>query len=615
MNNIEKFKLISDGNFNYSGVVENVFDFIENKQLLRPELWRRFVLQFREDSDFDAGWRGEYWGKMMRGASLVYSYTQNEKLYDILAETIRDMIESADESGRISSYGKNHEFDGWDLWCRKYVLLGMQYFLDICKDDVLYEDVIVSMRKQADYIIAHIGKGEGKTEITSATRDWNGLNSSSILEPFVRLYKLTEEKEYLDFAEYIISCGGIDNGDIFELAYENKLLPYQYPVTKAYEMISCFEGLLEYYKIVRNEKHKTAIINFADKILESDFTSIGSAGCAHELFDNSTYTQHLAEGNKEMQETCVTVTLMKFFQRLHLLTGDPKYADAVETSFYNAYMGAMNTEDRIGNWKEKYAPYFDVENLIYEPLPFDSYSPLSAGPRGIGVGGIRPMSDKHYYGCCACIGSAGVGTVHKLHYVKTENGIAVNMFIAGNAEFKTPNGNDFAIETQTNFPACGSVKFILSLKKPEKFELLIRNPSWSNNTKLNINGEQLEVAKGYIKLDRIWENGDVITLEFDMATKVIYPTSDTKTHIALRRGPIIFAANTLLGYNPRMPIKVKTKSDGTVDAKESNTSPYPCMVEVEIPLTNGRHLTLTDYASAGKSWSHDEKIAVWMPAE
>ena len=267
MNNREKFKLISDTNFKYSGVVENVFDFVENKQFLRPDLWKRFVQQFREDSDFDAGWRGEYWGKMMRGASLVYSYTKNEKLYKILTETVRDMIESADESGRISSYGKNHEFDGWDLWCRKYVLLGMQYFLDICKDDKLYTDVVSSMKKQADYIIEHIGSGDGKIEITAATQNWNGLNSSSILEPIVRLYNLTNEKKYLDFAEYIISCGGIDNGNIFELAYENKLYPYQYPVTKAYEMISCFEGLLEYYKTVGNEKHKTTIINFADKIL------------------------------------------------------------------------------------------------------------------------------------------------------------------------------------------------------------------------------------------------------------------------------------------------------------------------------------------------------------
>ena len=30
------------------------------------------------------GWRGEYWGKMMRGASMLVKYTKNEDIYKIL---------------------------------------------------------------------------------------------------------------------------------------------------------------------------------------------------------------------------------------------------------------------------------------------------------------------------------------------------------------------------------------------------------------------------------------------------------------------------------------------------------------------------------------------------
>ena len=611
----EKFTLIDDAFLKYNGEVQNVFDFVESRQLLRPELWRRFVQQFREDADFDAGWRGEYWGKMMRGASLVYSYTKNEKLYDILAETVRDMIESADESGRISSYGADHEFDGWDLWCRKYVLLGMEYFLDICKDKTLYNDVVNSMKRQADYIIAHIGDEDGKTAITSATRDWNGLNSSSILESIVRLYNITNERKYLDFAEYIISCGGVDNGNVFELAYEGELSPYRYPVTKAYEMISCFEGLLEYYKATGCEKYKTAVINFADKILETDFTVIGSAGCKHELFDNSSLTQHLGEWTGEMQETCVTVTLMKFFSRVYLLTGKSEYADAVETSFYNAYMGALNTEGNIGNWKEKYAPYFDVEKLIYEPLPFDSYSPLTSGCRGIGVGGIKPMSDNHYYGCCACIGSAGVGLIPKIHYVKTESGFAVNMFIDGTAKMSTPNGCELLLDTKTLYPADGKVKISISVKEPENFEILIRNPRWSENTSLLLNGEEVSVTKGYISLDRIWSDGDEIEFSLDMKTRVVFPLSanpDFPKRIALRRGPIMLAEDSRLGYSPDEEADFSVNADGTINTTPTDASPYHCMVQVDVPLTNGRKITLTDYASSGRTWNEQSKIAVWM---
>jgi hypothetical protein len=178
----------------YNGFVDDAFKFIEEFQLISPEHWRRFVYQFRSDADADRGWKGEYWGKMMRGASLVYAYTKNPELYDVLSDAIEDMINAASVDGRISTYPRNAEFDGWDLWCRKYVLLGMQYFLDICKDNSLRERVIQSMKGQLDYIIAHIGSENGKKDINKATRNWRGLNSSSILEPVVRLYNITGEK-------------------------------------------------------------------------------------------------------------------------------------------------------------------------------------------------------------------------------------------------------------------------------------------------------------------------------------------------------------------------------------------------------------------------------------
>ena len=67
------------------------------------------------------------------------------------------------------------------------------------------------MCEQIDYIISKIGpKEDGKKPITSATRHWRGLNSSSILEPVVRLYSITGKKSYFDFAEYIVNEGGMD---------------------------------------------------------------------------------------------------------------------------------------------------------------------------------------------------------------------------------------------------------------------------------------------------------------------------------------------------------------------------------------------------------------------
>lgn len=636
----DRFLVDYDNVVSYEGFVDKSIRYIEDFQLLSGDLWSRFVQQFKEeDADYEAGWRGEYWGKMMRGACFTYSYTKNPELYQALTRTVIDMMEAQEENGRISSYAVNHEFDGWDIWSRKYVLLGMQYFLEICDDADLAKKVIKSMCRQVDYIMTKIGKKEeGKMEITKATRHWRGLNSSSLLEPIVRLYSITKEQKYFDFATYIVECGGIDVANIFELAYEDKFYPYQYPVTKAYEMTSCFEGLLEYYRVTGIEKYKVSVINFANKILESDFTIIGSCGCTHELFDHSTVRQANTTNGEIAQETCVTVTLMKFFYQLTLLTGDARYSDAFEISLYNAYLGAINTDKVVEPMIKREHP-----DWFIEPLPFDSYSPLTAGTRGNGIGGLKVMSDNHYYGCCACIGSAGNGLISKMALLSTEKGFVLNLYVPGTMKSKTESGNEIRFCTKTDYPKNGNVKITIEPHSIEKFELLLRNPAWSENTKIAVNGIAQNVGKGYVAIEREWSSGDVIELELDMRTKAIYPTAYghdilmnhvvwganymvatydeedpmAKNHIALQRGPVVLAQENRLGYSVDDPVRVQVGADGYVDVTvpETEIAPYEHILELEVPLADGKKMHVTDYASAGKLWTEESKMAAWMLTE
>ena len=624
-------------NYKFNGIIDDSVKFVEENQILREDLWKRFVTQFKEeDADAEGGWRGEYWGKMMRGACFVYEYSQNPKLYQVLTDTIKDMLTAEDELGRISTYAVNHEFDAWDLWGRKYVLLGMQYYLEICKDETLKAEVIACMCRQVDYMISKIGlPEEGKLLITRATRHWRGLNSASILEPVVRLYKLTKEQKYFDFATYIVNCGGTDVVNIFDLAYEDKFYPYQYPVTKAYEMTSCFEGLLEYYFVTGEEKYKTSVVNFANKVLESDFTIIGCSGCTHELFDHSTVRQANTTNGRIQQETCVTVTLMKFFYRLAMLTGDSKFADAFEISLFNAYLGSINTESVIDP-----GMYIVHPDWKAEALTFDSYSPLTADVRGKGIGGLKTMSDMHYYGCCVCIGPAGLGLAAKMAAYTDDKAVTLNLFIDGEMHIKTPAGNPLTLKTDTTYPVSGRVKVSLVLDNAEKFALKIRIPAWSKRTGLALNGELVEVNDGYAVLNREWKAGDQIELLLDMRTEAIkpipygtqilmnrviwganmmIPTFDeedpmAKFHLALRRGPIILAQENRLGYSVDEPVEILVREDGYVDVTfpENPIAPYENIFELQVPLTDGSKMHVTDYASAGKLYNEESKMAAWM---
>ena len=600
---------VADGAISLKGNLNNAIRFIEDKQLLAPALWEKFVTQFRDTTpkadDADIGWRGEYWGKMMRGACFTYAYTKNEKLYKILTETVKDMMTTHGEGGRISSYSVEKEFMGWDLWSRKYVLLGMQYFLEICKDKDLADKIIESMCRQADYMINLIGSPEeGKRLITQCASHWKGLSASSILEPFVRLYNITGYPRYRKFASYIVECGGIYTEpavSIFELAYEDKLDPYQYPVTKAYEMMSCFEGLLEYYRVTKIEKWKTAVINFANRVRTSDITVIGCSGCTHELFDHSAVRQTNTIYNGALQETCVTVTWMKFCFQLLSITGNPVFADEIEKSAYNALLGSINFE-------------LDMRN---GGLPFDSYSPLLFNTRLRGVGGKKIMADGTYYGCCACIGSAGTGIIGRSAVMLKENGIVINLFEKAKITTKTPSGKELSVSMETEYPADGTVNIQLENSPEEEFTVSVRIPEWSKNTIVSFNGASVGVTPGsYAAFKKVWTKGDYITLKFDMRCKIMYALDDPEDknsayHVALRRGPLALARDSRAGDIENV-VKFAPDADGYVPCVPSDVS-FEHFHAFKVTEENGNTFDMVDYASAGRTWDERSLVTVWMP--
>ena len=599
------------------GIIDNAAQFIQKHQLCDKALWAKFVDQFRIQQDGDnKGWRGEYFGKMMRGGALVYAYTKDEELYNILTDAVRDMLTVAEDDGRVSSYVREKEFTYWDIWCRKYVLLGLEYYLDICRDDALKGQITEFIKNAADYILAHVG--EGKIKITMAAGSWLGVNSSSILEPMVRLYKITNEQRYLDFAKYIVECGGAEGVNIFEAAYRNELLPYQYGVSKAYEIMSCFEGLLEYYYVTGIEKYKIAVINFARGIIDSEISIIGCSGVTHELFDHTRNRQTVPYDI--IQETCVTVTWMKFCSRLLNLTGESVFADEMEKSLYNAYLGALNTEHRESEYMFNKIPGVT-------PLPsylaFDSYSPLVPLKRGRKVGGNQFLSDLSYYGCCACIGAAGIGVVLQNVLNVKEDTVTINFFEKMDADLKV-GGKDVHLKMTTDYPLCGKIKIEISAKEPVRFTLKTRNPAFTGG------------AIGYRYFDKEWSS-DIIEFELPMEFKAHYPEKwdrdivfikDVHTengfhttiaeevihnpehdkYVAITKGPLVLAADSRTGksadsvfdFEPVGKLCNNEIADGV-----------PCPVKYEFTDKNGEKFYLVDYMSAGKDW--ETLIAAWLP--
>lgn len=589
----------------FQGAFADALSFITENQLLDTGRWKEFVRQYRIKSDSaNRGWRCEYFGKMMRGACLVFEVTHDEKLYSVLREAVEDLLSAQDSDGRFSTYTEETEFSGWDMWGRKYIMLALEFFLPICRAEELKARIITALCRHADRITEKTGVGEGKIPVSSTSDFWMGVNALSILEPFVKLYNITGEQRYLDYASELVAEGESLGSRIFTLAAEDKFDPYEYPETKAYETMSCFQGLAEYYFVTGEEKYRRAVMNFARRLLSADVTVIGCCGCTHELFDHSSFAQTDDAFQGIMQETCVSVTLIGFCLQLLRLTGDPVYADTVEISLYNDWLGSLNTHKNALEMKTK-------DGSVYSAfLPFDSYSPLRDGVRGKKVGGFQKMENGSFYGCCACIGAAGIGYVAKESLVMRGNSLYLNFYQDGEYNLTFGDGKALCLFVSGGYPYRGEIVIKLTGDTSRVEKLFLRIPAYSKRTRVSFGRECLEAKQGYLEL-QLDKGAEEIHIGFDMRIFPIFPEKGApgeNEYIAFRRGCITLAADARLGYTAEEVIAPELLPDGSVKTEEA---PCPEIPDARLCLRVG-NMRLTDYASAGQTYSEESLMAAWI---
>lgn len=569
------------------GQAERAVLFITGEQLKNRELWHSLAAQFSRRPD-TCEWRGEYFGKMMRGGCLIYRYTHDSELYGILSDAMRELLGCADENGVITAYQSGFEFRDWDIWCRKYVMLGQLYFLDICTDKALYDAVLASACRQADCLIAHIGPG--KTDILNTSDIWGSLNSSSVLEPIVKLYELTGKNEYFDFAQYIYSRGGCRDINIFKAALEH-IPVHEYSVTKAYEMMSNFEGVLELYRVTGKAEYLDAAVSFADMISESEVTLIGGCGTKGEQFDFSAVNQFNPERRRIMLETCVTVTWMKLCLRLLLLTGNGKYADEIEKSAYNALYGALNYGRR------------SVKGHIF---PVDSYSPSFNSIRGRAIGGEQTIEDNQIFGCCVAIVAAGIAIPPLAAVTSRDDGLCCNLYIP--CEVSHKNG---MLKMQTDYPADGRVKISISGNIGDT-AVCLRVPAFDSAMKVCVNGAAVDSQPdddSYIKLKRCWKHGDEITVDINISPRTVTSKQlgGEEGMLAFCAGPLALCRDSLReGCELDSPVELENGEVMLTAAKAADAQ-----VCYMLSAKQG-NIPLYDYASCGQQRDEEHPISVWL---
>ena len=318
--------------------------------------WVKGVMPYDKVIDFFVKGRpqfalGEMPGKSIRTNSLLYRYTQDPELKELTKELVYKLMATERSNGSISCTTVDDQpgdRDG-DIWERKYVMLGLlQYYADVEQDP----RVLSAVEKEAKSVIDQVGPAP-KKGITQLGWSATKIESSSILEPMMRLYFITGKQEYLDFSEYIVRTGASKGSNIFQQVYEGTPL-YQVgkPYPKAYEMTSVWEGLAEYYRATGDPKWKVCLDNFFNDVKDHEVTIIGNAGSDvywPKLYGEGWSNTAVEQTNpdiKRMMETCVGVTWMKYCSQYLRLTGDPAAVDYIEKYAYNGLLGAMKPDGK-----------------------------------------------------------------------------------------------------------------------------------------------------------------------------------------------------------------------------------------------------------------------------
>ena len=579
--------------------------FFENDIRNSIDHWNKGVVPYAAMVDFFRNGRsqfalGEMWGKAVRSGCMFYRYTADPELKEILSQTVKDLLSTVRPNGSISCVPPEKQPDGpgGDLWERKYVLLGLDRYYDLVEADPA---VLRAMTDQADCIIDQVGEPP-KVPITSLGWSPNHIESSTLLEPFMRLYNRTGEKRYLDFARYIVSTGGSEGYDIFRQAYDN-VPPHEMggPYPKAYEMMSMFEGAVEYYRVTGDEYVRRSFMNLYDNIRRNEITIVGNGGgdqpyhpaVMGEGWDHTAVEQTNPDITR-MMETCVGVTWMKFCSQILRLTGDPSAVDEIEKYIYNGLLGAMKPS----------GDGFSYVNL------FNGEKVTNYG-WGTTFGSL-PVT------CCNLNGPMGLAYIPFVAVMESDRGPVVNLYNAARAELSTPQGDSLSLRIETDFPLSDRVLVRVDPHAASLFTLSLRIPSWSERTVVKVNGKKVRSVEpgAYLSLERIWKPGDRVELAFDMRCRLLdAPRGSNRagdSFQALVWGPIVLARDENIDPDYDEPVRVVAGKDRVVRVKRVAPTLASTRLEFEVPTDDGP-IRMTDYASVnGWEGAH---ICTWLPVK
>jgi DUF1680 family protein len=373
----------------------------------------------------------------------------------------------------------------------------------------------------------------------------------------VKLYKVTNEEKYLKLADWLLSerghkvAVGFTWSDWKDTAYAQDVKPVkeQKEITgHAVRAMYLYTGAADVAALTGDEGYMHAMKDVWKDVVHRNMYLTGGIGSSG---NNEGFTTDYDLPNENAYcETCASVGMVLWNQRMAMLTGESQYVDVLEKSLYN---GALDGISLTG------------DHFFYG-------NPLAS---------VGKNYRREWFGTACCPSNIArlVESLGSYIYGYSNNAIWVNLFVGSKTSI--PVGKQqIPIAMKTNYPWDGQVQLSLSPQKKTRFALHMRIPGWAEGDAapgglyqfqdtiaakftLHLNGKDVpyKIEKGYAVIDREWKNGDQVTLNLPMEIKRVVSRPEVKAdsgRVAIQRGPLIYciegADNNGKAWNVILPI-------------------------------------------------------------
>lgn len=311
-------------------------------------------------------WQGEHVGKFLHAATLAWRYTGDAALKTKLDRIVTRLLKTQEDDGYLGTYEHAQQWTSWDVWVHKYDLIGLITYARYTGN----RPALQACRRIGDLLVATFPTRKSIVDAGMHV----GMASTSVLEPMVLLYRATGDSKYLEFARYIVRSWEEPHGPHLLSDLQNGKRVDQTANGKSYEMLSNLVGLCELARATGDKTLLVPVINAWHDIVTHQLYITGTTS-HREHFGTPDELPNTAGAN--VGETCVTVTWIQLNAQLLRLTGDARYGDELERSFYNHLAAAQSTDGTL------WCYYTPLEGI--KPLSNRTSCCLSSGPRGMAL--------------------------------------------------------------------------------------------------------------------------------------------------------------------------------------------------------------------------------------